>query len=69
MKSGKKYFTVDAYIANIFHPKSGEVLSKQERKYFWKQFTVVALDASEALTKVGRQVSASECSAESYNFV
>lgn len=63
------YYKIKAMVAEMYHSKSGEFLSKKERNYYEKVFTVVGNCKSDALTKAGRQASSQELSVDEFVFV
>ena len=63
-----KTFKAQAYVGNLFNTKTGELLQKKDRKYFLQDFQCVANNASEALTKIGRQIGALDMTHEGIEF-
>lgn len=64
----KDNFMVDALVAKLFL-NSGERVEDDKRKFHWKRYTVIAENKSDALTKVGRKVTAEERFAKRFEFV
>lgn len=59
-----KMFKATAYVAELFNHKTGELKQKKDRNYFYKKFQACAESKSDAMIKIGRQISANELTHE-----